>query len=215
MKKVLSVVLAVMMLASLSVMAFADDAVNPSVTTKAAPEVDESSVTVEGLPENTKVTVELTAAATEPDENATEEEKAEFEEKKEAVEAAVAAVTSTAALTKAVAEAVVVKTTSTIATDVYDTAEDAVPAVSDVFYFDAKDANGDSVLATEYVEGETPAVKVQVKVELPKNLMKVMQLVGDVWVEVPVVLNEDGEPVLELSYAGPIVFVTNANVENG
>lgn len=213
MKKVLSVVLAVMMLASLSVYAFAD--VNPSVTTKAAPEVDESSVTVEGLPENTKVTVELTAAATEPDENATEEEKAEFEEKKEAVNNAVEAVTEQADLVAVVEKAVVVETTSTIATEVYDTAEDAVPAVSDAFYFDAKDENGDSVLATEYVEGETPAVKVQVKVELPKNLMKVMQLVGDVWVEVPVVLDENGEPVLEISYAGPIVFVVNANVENG
>ena len=213
MKKVLSVVLAVMMLASLSVYAFAD--VNPSVTTKAAPEVDESSVTVEGLPENTKVTVKLTAAATEPDENATEEEKAEFEEKKKAVNNAIQAVTNNDNLAQAVKSAAAVATTSTKATDVYDTAEDAVPAVSDVFYFDAKDANGESVLATEYVEGETPAVKVQVKVELPKNLMKVMQLVGDTWVEVPVVLNEDGEPVLELSYAGPIVFVVNANVENG
>jgi len=203
MKKVLSVVLAVMILASLSVFAFAD--VNPSVTTKAAPEADESSVEAEGLEEEgAEIFVELTAIA-----------EAEDEQTKAAIEDAVAAVTEQADLVAVVEKAVVVETTSTIATEVYDTAEDAVPAVSDAFYFDAKDANGESVLASEYVEGVTPTVKVRVKVELPKNLMKVMQLVGDTWVEVPVVLDENGEPVLEISYAGPIVFVVNANVENG
>lgn len=211
MKKVVSVVLAVMMLASLSVFAFAD--VNPSVTTKAAPEFDADSVVVDGVDGN--VSVELTAAATELDENATEEEKAEFEEKKEAVNNAIEAVTEQADLVAAVEQAVVVETTSTIATDVYDTAEDAVPAVSDVFYFDAKDENGESVLATEYVEGETPAVKVLVKVVLPDNLMKVLQFVKGVWVEVPVVLDENGEACLEVSYVGPIVFVVNSNVEKG
>ena len=200
MKKVLSVVLAVMMLASLSVCAFAD--VNPSVTTKAAPEVDEESVVVEGF--DGEISVELTSAVD-----------AEDETVKAAVDAAVAAVTNNDDLAKAVESAAAVETTRTIAADVYDTSEDAVPAVSDVFYFDAKDENGESVLATEYVEGETPAVKVLVKVVLPNNLMKVMQLVSGVWVEVPVVLDENGEACLEVSYVGPIVFVVNSNVEKG
>ena len=203
MKKVLSVVLAVMMLASLSVFAFAD--VNPSVTTKAAPEADESSVEAEGLEEEgAEIFVELTAIA-----------EAEDEQTKAAIEDAVAAVTEQDALEKAVASAVAVETTGTIAADVYDTAEDAVPAVSDAFFVDAKDANGESVLASEYVEGVTPTVKVRVKVELPKNLIKVLQFVSGTWIEVPVVLNEEGEPVLEISYAGPIVFVYNSNVEVG
>lgn len=202
MKKVLSAVLAVMMLASLSVYAFAD--VNPSVTTKAAPEADESSVEAEGLEEGAEIFVDLTAIA-----------EAEDEQTKAAIEDAVAAVTEQDALDKAVASAVAVETTGTIAADVYDTAEDAVPAVSDAFFVDAKDANGESVLASEYVEGVTPTVKVRVKVELPKNLIKVLQFVSGTWIEVPVVLNEKGEPVLEISYAGPIVFVYNSNVEVG
>ena len=179
MKKVLSVVLAVMMLASLSVFAFAD--VNPSVTTKAAPSFEEDAVTTDG----TAVKVELTSAAN-----------AEGEVK-EAIDAAVEAVSSEDGLADALAAAGVELDAGT------------KTSVSDVFFFDAKDANGESVFK------EDGSVKVKVKVELPKNLMKVMQLVGDVWVEVPVVIDENGEPVLELSYAGPIVFVTNANVENG
>jgi len=200
MKKVVSVVLAVMMLASLSVFAFAD--VNPSVTTKAAPEFDADSVVVDGVDGN--VSVELTSSVD-----------AEDEEVKAAIDAVLAAVTKSEDLAQAIETVVAVETTRTIAADVYDTSEDAVPAVSDVFYFDAKDENGESVLATEYVEGETPAVKVLVKVVLPDNLMKVMQLVGDVWVEVPVVLDENGEACLEVSYVGPIVFVVNSNVEKG
>lgn len=208
MKKVLSVVLAVMMLASLSVFAFAE--VNASVTTKAAPEVEAAEA--QGF--DGTVEAELIAAATELPEDATEEEKAEFEEKKEAVNEAIASVSDVAALSAAVNAAVVVESEREKA-DVYDTAEDAVPVVSDVFYFDAKNENGESVLATEYVEGEVPAVKILVKVELPKNLMKVMQFVSGTWIEVPVVLNDKGEPVLELSYAGPIAFVVNSNVEAG
>jgi len=213
MKKVLSVVLAVMMLASLSAIAFAD--VNPSVTTKAAPAVDESSVEVEGVDEGTEVTVTLTSAV--PEElaaDASEEEKAEFEQKKAAVEAVLEEVSKDASLTNTLDAAVAVETTSELA-DVYVVSANPAPVVSDVFYFDAKDQNGESVLATEYVEGETPAVKVQVKVDLPKNLMKVLQKVGGTWIEVPVVLNDAGEPVLELSYAGPIVFVVDSNVEVG
>lgn len=203
MKKVLSVVLAVMMLASLSVMAFAD--VVPSIEARPTPEVDESSVEAEGVEEGAVVTVELTAIS---------EEDAP-EEVKEAVSDAIAAVTDQAALTAAVENAVAVETSGTIATDVFDTSEDAVPVASDAFYVAAYDEEGNQILATEYQEGVVPTVKVRVKVELPKNLIKVLQLVGDTWIEVPVVLNDDGEPVLELSYAGPVVFVVNANVENG
>ena len=202
MKKVLSVVLAVMMLASFSVFAFAD--VNPSVTTKAAPEADESSVEAEGLEEGAKIFVELIALA-----------EAKDEEIKAAIEDAIAAVTEQDALVEAVASAVAAETTGTIATDVYDTAEDAVPAVSDAFFVDAKNENGESVLASEYVEGKTPTVKVRVKVELPKNLIKVLQYVSGTWIEVPVVLNEEGEPVLEISYSGPMIFIYNSNVELG
>jgi len=213
MKKVVSVVLAVMMLASLSVFAFAD--VNPSVTTKAAPAVDESSVEVEGVAEDTVVTVTLTSAVPEePAEDASEEEKAEIEQKKAAIEAVLEEVSQDASLTKTLDAVVAVETSSELA-DVYVVSDNPVPVVSDVFYFDAKDQNGESLLATEYVEGETPAAKLRVKVELPKNLMKVLQKVGQTWIEVPVVLNDAGEPVLELSYVGPIVFVVDSNVEVG
>lgn len=203
MKKALSIVLAVMMLASLSVCAFAD--VVPSIETKAAPEVDESSVEAEGVEEGAVVTVEVTAIS---------EEDAP-EEIKEAISKAVAAVTEQSVLVEAVDKAVAVETTGTIAADVYDTSEDAEPIASDAFYVAAYDEEGNQILATEYEEGVAPTIKVRVKIELPKNLIKVLQLVGDTWVEVPVVLDENGEPVLEFSYAGPVVFVVNANVEVG
>ena len=111
MKKVLSVVLAVMMLASLSVFAFAD--VNPSVTTKAAPEVE--AVEVAGVP---GATVEAISAAD-----------AEDEAVKQAIEEAVAAVSSEDGLAEALTAAEVVLP------------EGAKAAVSDVFFFDVKDGN--------------------------------------------------------------------------
>ncbi len=177
MKKVLSVVLAVMMLASLSVYAFAD--VNPSVTTKAAPVFEEEAVTDDG----TAVKVELTSAAN-----------AEGEVK-EALDAAVAAVSSEDGLAEALKAAEIELDAGTPA------------SVSDVFFFDAKDANGESVFKAD------GSVKVKVKVELPKNLLAAMQLVDGNWVEVNFAPDGKGGFCPVICNAGVVAFVVSA--ENG
>jgi len=207
MKKVVSVVLAVLMLASLSAFAFAD--VNPSVETKAAPEVKSSEV----FGTDAAITIEETVASDEIPADASDELKAELEEKIAQVKDLIEALKDQSYLNAAVNGAVTVETNRTVVEN--DKAADAVYSVSDVFYVDAKDEEGKSVLAHTYVEGETPEVQVLVKVDLPENLVKVLQLVGDVWVEVPVVVDANGDPCLEISYAGPVVFVYNSNVEKG
>lgn len=219
MKKVLSLVLVVMMLAGLSVYAFAsapasEETKKPSKETTGAPEFDEDSIEVEGL-EDTSIFIELISEYTEVPEDATDDAKSEFEAKKAALANAVKALEDQEALEKAVAEAVAVATDKTVAEDVYDRSEDAIPAVSDAFHFDAKNSEGKSVLASAYKEGETPAVKIRIKFQLPDNLIKVLQRVGDTWIEVPVVINEKGEASLEIRYAGPIVFIYNSNIELG
>ena len=177
MKKVLSVVLAVMMLASLSVFAFAE--VNPSVTTKAAPAFEEDAVTADG----SAVKVELTSAAN-----------AEGEVKEE-IEAAVAAVSSEDGLAEALAAAGIELDAGT------------KTAVSDVFFFDAKDANGESVFKAD------GSVKVKAKIELPKNLLAAMQFVDGNWVEVNFAPDGKGGFCPVISNAGVIAFVVSA--ENG
>lgn len=225
MKKVLSLVLVVLMLAGLSVFAFATETdssnppaptptLRPSQQNQGGPAFDTDSIEVEGL-EDTSVFIELISEYTEVPEDATDDEKAEFEAKKAALADAVKALEDQEALEKAVAEAVAVATNKTVAEDVYDRSEDAIPAVSDAFHFDAKNSEGKSVLASAYKEGETPAVKIRIKFQLPDNLIKVLQRVGDTWVEVPVVINEKGEAALEISYAGPIIFIYNSNIELG
>lgn len=216
MKKVVSIVLAVLMLASLSVFAFADaDVVNPSVETKAAPEVDEASNVIEGV-EVEKPVFELIVPSFEIPENASDDVKAELEQKVAAVKDVLDSVNGNQEMLNAIVNgALEVESARTADENAYDKSENAVASVSDLFFFDVKDDNGVSVLASEYVEGETPAVKVWVKIELPDNLMKVVQLVGDTWVEVPVVLNENGESGLEFSYSGVVLFVYNSNVEKG
>ena len=211
MKKVVSLVLAVMMLASLSVVAFAD--LNRSVSTKAAPDFDKNSIAVEGA-DVKSVSLKLITAGSKVSAKANDEEKAAFEENQASVKNVISLFADQAAIEKAVKEAVEVES-SKEKSDVYDKADNAVPSVSDIFYFDPKYENGESVLATVYVEGETPAVKVLVKFVLPDNLLKVMEFVKGVWVEVPVVLDENGESVLEFSYAGVVAFVYNSNVEKG
>jgi hypothetical protein len=177
MKKVLSVVLAVMMLASLSVCAFAD--VNPSVTTKAAPEVE--SVAVPGI---SGATAEAVSVAD-----------AEDEAVKKAIEDAIAAVSTEEGLADALAAAEVVLP------------EGAKAAVSDVFFFDVKDANGESVFKAD------GSVKAKVKLELPGNLLCVLQFVDGEWIEVEFVPDGNGGFALNVCHAGPIVFVYNT--ENG
>lgn len=177
MKKVLSVVLAVMMLASLSVYAFADG--NPSVTTKAVPAFEEEAVTDDG----TVVKVELTSAAD-----------AEGEVK-EALDAAVAAVSSEEGLAEALKAA-----------EVELNAEDKA-SVGDVFFFDSKDANGESVFKAD------GSVKVKAKIEMPKNLLAVLQLVDGNWVEVNFAPDGKGGFSPVFSHAGVVAFVVSA--ENG
>jgi len=219
MKKVLSLVLVVLMLASLSVFAFADEGGDESDLTKPSTtpvEYDEESIEIEGFEEGEgEVFIEVISEYTEVPEDATDAQKAEFEAKKEALAAAVKALEDQEALEKAVSEAVAVATGRTVAEDVYDRSEDAIPAVSDAFHFDAKNKDGKSVLPNEYKEGELPTGTIRVKFNLPDNLIKVLQRVGETWIEVPVVINEKGEATLEIRYAGPIVFIYNSNVELG
>ena len=222
MKKVLSLILVVMMLASLSVFAFATEAekagfdpspVAPEPSDAPSHDADSYEFEYEGFEE--EIFIEVISEYTEIAEDATDAEKAEFEAKKAALADAVKALEDQEALQKAVAEAVAVASERTVAEDVYDRSEDAIPAVSDAFHFDAKNKDGKSVLPNEYKEGELPTGTIRVKFNLPDNLIKVLQRVGETWIEVPVVINEKGEAALEIRYAGPIVFIYNSNVELG
>ena len=217
MKKVLSLILVVMMLASLSVCAFASALDDESDSPSPIPvEYDEESIEIEGFEEGEgEVFIEVISEYTEVPEDATDAQKGEFEAKKEALAAAVKALEDQEALEKAVSEAAAVATERTVAEDVYDRSEDAIPAVSDAFHFDAKNKDGKSVLPNEYKEGELPTGTIRVKFNLPDNLIKVLQRVGETWIEVPVVINDEGEAALEIRYAGPIVFIYNSNVELG
>lgn len=214
MKKFLSVVLVVMMLASLSVCAFAD--VVPSIEGKDVPAYDAEGIEVDGVDEGVEIIVVLTGFNDDPGEDASEEEKTAFNFKKDAMKKAIEIVTDQNALVDAVKNAVKVESSREPATDVIDTSEDAIPIASNVFYVEAfYVADYSPAFAFDYVEGENPTVKARVKFELPKHLMKVLQLIGDTWIEVPVVLNDKGEPCLEFCFAGPVIFVVNANAENG
>jgi len=213
MKKVVSLLVVVMMLASLSVVAGAEYL--PSISTKAAPEIEEESAVIEGI-DVSNPEFELIVAAHKIPKDASDAEKAELEKKIVAVKDVIESVKDQATLNAIVNGALEIESSRPAVENVYDTAEDAVACVSDVFFFDVKDEDGKSILASEYVEGETPAVKVWDKIALPKNLMKVVQNVGGTWVEVPVVaVNEDGEAFLEFSYSGVVAFVFNSNAEKG
>jgi len=211
MKKVFSLVLAVMLLASLSVVAFAD--LNRSVSTKAAPNFDRNSIAVEGA-DVKSVSLKLISAGSKVSANATDEEKAEYAENQTAVQNAISLFADQAAIERAVKETVEVASAKE-KSDIYDKAEDAVPSVSDIFYFDPKDESGKSILPRVYDEGENLAVKLTLKIDLPDHLLKVIELVDSTWIEVPVVLDENGDSVLEFSYAGVVAFVYNSNVEKG
>jgi len=222
MKKILSLILAVMMLASLSVLAFAADLdkqenkpdANPnSDDGNLSPEVPEVSIEIYGY--DKPWVFDLLSQYTELPEDATDAEKTSFEEKNALINEVIKMLEDEDALKKAVSEAVTVPTERTIVEEVYDRSEDAVYAVADVYYFDAKDSDGNSVLASEYKEEVVPSVKALIKMQIPQNLVKVVQRVGETWVEIPVVLNDQDENTIEVSYSGVFAFVYNSAVELG
>jgi len=227
MKKFLSVVLVVMMLASLSVCAFAAEGGSEEgssskenkVPSPPSDPIDVESAVIIGLEGygEDDVIWQFIGVTSEPEDWYPEEPEGEFYEKRESLIALLETLKDSDVLAKALENAVTIETDSVRADDVYDTSEDAVPAVGDNCFFDLLDRKTfKSLLADEYVEGEVPAVKVQIiKKVIPENLIKVVQHVGEAWVEVPFVINDQGQTVMEVSYSGPIIFVLNANAENG